>query len=86
MVVDELVGDEFLRIRFVVDRLETVAELVLRGFDLDQDEIDLFCTIDARCFFVPGIGPEPRDAQGDDDRYRYACDWRDAGNEGDLFH
>ena len=41
MVIDKLLTDENLRIRFVLDRLETVAELCLRGFDLTRDEIDL---------------------------------------------
>ena len=42
MVVDALLTDEDLRLRFAFDRIETIAELCLRGFDLSQDEIELF--------------------------------------------
>ena len=52
MVVDELLTDENLRIRFAVDPMETVAELSLRGFDLTRDEIDLFCRTDAGVWFL----------------------------------
>ena len=41
MVIDKLLTDENLRIRFALDRVETVAELCLRGFELTRDEIDL---------------------------------------------
>ena len=47
MVVEKLLTDENLRIRFAVDPMETVAELFLRGVDLTRDEIDLFCRTDA---------------------------------------
>ena len=43
MVIDKLLTDEDLRIRFALDRVETVAKLCLRGFDLTCDEIDLWC-------------------------------------------
>ena len=39
MVIHKLLTDENLRLRFALDRLETVAELCLRGFDLTRDEI-----------------------------------------------
>ena len=52
MVIDELLTDENLRIRFVLDRVETVAELCLRGFDLTRDEIDLLCRTDAGVWFL----------------------------------
>ena len=52
MVIDKLLTDENLRIRFVLDRLETVAELCLRGFDLTRDEIDLLCRTDAGVWFL----------------------------------
>ena len=42
MVIEKLLTDESLRIRFALDRMETIAELCLRGFDLTRDEIDLF--------------------------------------------
>ena len=51
MVIDKLLSDEDLRNRFVVDRIETLAELYLRGVDLRPDEIDLFCRTDARLWF-----------------------------------
>ena len=51
MVIEKLLTDEDLRIRFVVDRIETMANLCLRGFELKPDEIDLFCRTDARLWF-----------------------------------
>ena len=52
MVIDKLLTDENLRMRFALDRLETVAELCLRGFDLTRDEIDLLCRTDAGVWFL----------------------------------
>ena len=52
MVIERLVTDEDLRIRFAVDRLETIAEIFVRGFDLSQDELDLFCGTDAGLWFL----------------------------------
>ena len=52
MVIDKLLTDEELRIRFALDRLETVADLCLRGFDLTRDEIDLLCQTDAGVWFL----------------------------------
>jgi hypothetical protein len=52
MVIDKLLTDENLRIRFAIDRVETVAELCLRGFDLTRDEIDLLCRTDAGVWFL----------------------------------
>jgi hypothetical protein len=52
MVIDKLLTDENLRIRFALDRVETVAELYLRGFDLTRDEIDLLCRTDAGVWFL----------------------------------
>ena len=54
IVIDKLLSDEDLRIRFVEDRMETLAELHLRGFELRPDEIDLFCRTDARLWFWTG--------------------------------
>jgi hypothetical protein len=54
LVIERLLADQELRIRFAVDRIETLAELCLRGFDLTQDEIDLFCRTDARLWFWAG--------------------------------
>jgi hypothetical protein len=50
-VIEKLLTDEDLRIRFVVDRMETLAELCLRGCELSGEEIDLFCRTDARLWF-----------------------------------
>jgi hypothetical protein len=47
MVIEKLLTDETLRIRFALDRVETVAEVCLQGFDLTHDEIDLLCRTDA---------------------------------------
>ena len=51
-VIEKLLTDENLRIRFALDRIETVGELCLRGFDLTRDEIDLFCGTDPRVWFL----------------------------------
>ena len=53
-MIDKLLTDEDLRIRFVIDRMETLAELCLRGFELSPNEIDLFCRTDARLWFWAG--------------------------------
>jgi hypothetical protein len=52
MVIEKLLTDERLRSRFALDRMETIAELCLRGFELTGDEIELFGRTDARlwCF------------------------------------
>ena len=52
MVIEKLLTNEDLRIRFALDRIETVAELCLRGFDLSPGEIDLFCRTDAGLWFL----------------------------------
>ena len=52
MVIEKLLTDENLRSRFALDRMETIAELCLRGFELTRDEIDLFYRTDARVFFL----------------------------------
>jgi hypothetical protein len=52
MVIDKLLTDETLRIRFALDRVETVAEVCLQGFDLTHDEIDLLCRTDAGVWFL----------------------------------
>ena len=56
--IEKLLTDENLRIRFVLDRIETVAEMCSRGVDLTGDEIDLLCLTDARLWF---LGDEVRD-------------------------
>ena len=52
MVIETLVTDERLRIQFALDRMETIAELCLRGFELTRDEIDLFGRTDAHLWFL----------------------------------
>ena len=53
-VIDKLLTDEELRILFVVDRMEALAELCIRGCELSGAEIDLFCRTDARLWFWGG--------------------------------
>ena len=52
MVIDKLLTDEHLRMRFALDRIETIAELCLRGVELTRDEVDLFCRTNARLWFL----------------------------------
>jgi len=47
-VIDKLIADRGLRLRFAFDPVQTVGELYLRGVDLSLDEIDLLCRTDAR--------------------------------------
>jgi hypothetical protein len=47
-VIDRLLSDEDLRIRFEFDRIEAIAELGLRGYLLTPEEIDVFIRTDAR--------------------------------------
>ena len=51
-VIDTLITDENLRTRFALDRIETIAELCLRGAELTCDEIELLCRADARLWFL----------------------------------
>ena len=52
MVIEMLLTDEDLRIRFALERLETIVDLCVRGIELTCDEIDLFCQTDAHLWFV----------------------------------
>ena len=52
MVIEKLLTDEGLRIRFALDRMETIAELCLRGFALTRDEMDLINRTDAGLWFL----------------------------------
>ena len=52
IVIDKLLSDEELRIRFELDRIETVAELCLRGVELTRDEVDLCGWTNARLWFL----------------------------------
>jgi hypothetical protein len=51
-VIEKLLTDENLRIRFALDQMETVAELCLRGVELTREEVDLFCWTNARLWFL----------------------------------
>ena len=51
-VIEALLTDENLRIRFALERLETIADLCVRGIALTSDEIDLFCQTDADLWFL----------------------------------
>ena len=61
-VVEELLADENLRIRFALDRIGAVVDLFRRGFDLSSDEIDLFYRTDACLWFMGdiAIGERPQ--------------------------
>jgi hypothetical protein len=52
IVVEKLLTDENLRIRLALEPMETVAELLLQGFDLTGDEIELFWRTDPRVWFL----------------------------------
>ena len=52
IVIDKLLTDEALRIRFALDRIETVAELCLKGVELTREEVSLFCRTDVRLWFL----------------------------------
>ena len=47
-VIDRLLTDEDLRIRFIVEPVETMADLHARGFELTSEEIDLFIQTNTR--------------------------------------
>jgi hypothetical protein len=51
MVIDRLLTDEDLRVRFALDRIETLANLSFLGMELTPDEIDVFIQADARVWF-----------------------------------
>ena len=55
MVVEELLTDENLRVRFALDPMETVADLFLRGVDLTRNEIDLFRRTDPSLWFLTSV-------------------------------
>jgi hypothetical protein len=59
-VVEQLLADENLRIRFALHRIETIAELGLRGFDLSREDVDLFCRTDARLWFLGDVACDER--------------------------
>ena len=50
-VIDRLLTDEDLRVRFVLNPVEALADLHLRGLALTPSEIDVFVQTDARTWF-----------------------------------
>jgi hypothetical protein len=50
-VMTRLLTEEELRLRFVLDPLEALAELHLRGLALTPDEIDVFVQSDVELWF-----------------------------------
>ena len=51
IVMDRLLADESLRLRFEEDPVETVGEMLARGVELTPNEIDLFVQSDAQMWF-----------------------------------
>jgi hypothetical protein len=47
-VIDRLLTDEDLRIRFIAEPVETMADLHALGFELTSEEIDLFIQTNTR--------------------------------------
>jgi len=66
-VVEKLLADQNLRIRLALDPWETIADLLLQGFDLTGDEIDLFCRTDPRVWFLGEMG------SGEPERHELRC-------------
>jgi hypothetical protein len=50
-VIDRLLDDGQLRMRFALDPIDALAELHLRGLPLTSDEIDVFVQSDVRLWF-----------------------------------
>jgi len=74
IAIEKLLTDEDLRLRFALDPIETVAELVLRGFDLTREEVDLFCRTDAGLWFLaaPVKGERQHEAASRNARFAFA--------------
>jgi hypothetical protein len=51
VVIHTLLTDEDLRERFVLDPIEALVALNVRGVELTRDEIDVFVRTDARLWF-----------------------------------
>jgi hypothetical protein len=51
IVIDRLLNDEDLRVRFALDRIETLAALSFLGIELTRAEMDVFLRTDARLWF-----------------------------------
>jgi hypothetical protein len=50
-VIHHLLTDQDLRVRFAIDPVETITELIRRGFEQTAEEIDVFVRTDARLWF-----------------------------------
>ena len=50
-VIDSLLSDKDLQVRFAIDPIEALADLNLRGFELTEEEIGMFVRTDARIWF-----------------------------------
>jgi hypothetical protein len=57
-VMNRLLTDEELRVRFVEDPFDTIAELHSRGFALTPKEIDVFVHSDLRVWFWKRVWAE----------------------------
>jgi hypothetical protein len=53
-VIDRLLTDADIRARFALDRLEALAELNLRGFELTPGEFEVFAQTDPCLWFWDG--------------------------------
>ena len=51
IVMNRLLEDEELRVRFALDRVETLGELHAHGLELTSREIDLFIESDVQMWF-----------------------------------
>ena len=54
LVINRLLTDEDLRIRFIIEPVETLADLHARGFELTPQEIDLFIQTNTWTWFWTG--------------------------------
>jgi hypothetical protein len=60
VVIDRLLTDEVLRARFILEPMDTLADLHGRGFELSPTEIDLFMQANARTWFCTEDQSESR--------------------------
>jgi hypothetical protein len=54
IVIDRLLTDENFRVRFALDRIETLAALSFLGVELTPAEMEVFIQTDARLWFWDG--------------------------------
>jgi hypothetical protein len=54
-VIHHLLTDEDLRVRFAMNAVDTIAELMCRGCELTEEEIDVFVRTDARLWFWSSV-------------------------------